>query len=109
MTGRSGWERLPDEIIDLVLKHRAALAVQRAYRRYDRFGHTKRRGWGEVRRHLTETDRVAYEALALAAGVRREWRCEAASWFAADSSILHLLVAEVREGLWGRVSRRGRF
>ena len=87
---------LPDDVWDLVLHHRAAMAVQRRWRRYHRFAHARRAEWAEVREALHDL----WRPLVSYAHVRREWRSEPASW--RDTSHAPTILREAEEGLWGR-------
>ena len=98
------WDGLPDDVRDLILAHRAALALQRAALRWLLYGHARRAGWARVRAHLARVG--AWPALAPYAGVRREWRREGASWLDLDAAGARAIGAEAAEGLWGAASAR---
>lgn len=99
----SRWDALPCDLQALVLAHRAALAVQRAWLRWSLYGHARRAVWPEVRDTLGHR---AWRELALYAGVRREWRGEAASWLAVDAALADVLRCECRQTLWGACTAR---
>ena len=95
----SMWDRLPVEVQELVLAHRAAMVVQRGWRRWTLFAHTRHPHWYEIRRHL-DVHGVWREMVAYAQ-VRREWRQEAESWTWVDTRVATVLRDEARRGMWG--------
>ena len=93
---------LPDEIVDLILQHRAAMVIQRAWWRAWHFGHV-RRLWPAV---CARVDVHWRRKLTRYAHVRREWRCEPHTWLHTDVPTLRAIAREAEDGLWGRASAR---
>lgn len=98
------WDRLPPELVELILQHRSALVVQRRWLRVTHYAHARRPIWSNVQRHLCDVG--AWPRLALFPMVRREWRQEPGSWLAVDAVVAHGILQEARQGMWGPSSRR---
>ena len=107
VTRRLLCEHLPADVVECVVHHArrdaSARAVQARWRRVSSVGHARRPGWSDVRQCLGED---AWRRLVPYELVRREWRREARSWRGASRDAIDAIVAETREGLWGR-SRSG--
>lgn len=96
---------MPDDVVELIVRHWAAMVLQRRWLRHSHYGH--------ARRHETWS-RVRQEALPLADWrilvryplVRREWRREPASWLNADALVRHAIRCEAQAGMWGPLTRR---
>ena len=93
--------RLPGDLQELVLQHRAASTIQRALCRFFFYAHARNAAWSSVRARLGA---ASVRALCGYAQVRREWRTELASWLAAAEPAV--LCGECAEGLWGPRSER---
>ena len=96
---------LPDDVVELILQHRAAMVVQRAWWRVWHYGYARRtEAWRRVCAHVGVAWRrrlVGY------AHVRREWRGEPHTWEATDETTLRAIAREAEvDGLWGRRSTR---
>lgn len=99
------WDTLPPELQAVVLAHRAALVLQRAWLRHTLYGHARNVRWPQVRCHLRRHD--AWRRLAPFARVRREWRRECESWLLLDAAEAEVIAKEAwTDGLWGHASRR---
>ena len=99
------WDALPCELQRLVLEHRAAMVVQRAWLRYSHYAHARKQPlWCMVRRGLTRY--AAWRSLIPYAGVRREWRREPNSWLLLDEEVFRAIHKETAMGLWGDRSPR---
>lgn len=100
--GASRWDRLPEELRDLVLEHRAALTLQAGWTRRSLWAHARSDDWAPVATRLCALGvwrrLVPYDA------VRREWRTEPHSWCAISPSTAGAILDEAVHGLWG--SRR---
>ena len=98
-------EWLPDDVIELILHHRAAMVVQRAWWRVWHYGHTRRADvWARVCARVSVGWR---RRLTRYAHVRREWRSEPQTWEATDETTLRAIAQEAEvDGLWGRHSVR---
>jgi len=96
--------RLPGDVWTLIRTHPAALALQRAWRRYTLWAHARRPLWPVVRAHLRHVR--AWPQLLAYAQVRREMRSECASWLCTDERGARRIAAEAREGAWGARSPR---
>jgi hypothetical protein len=92
---------LPLELWDLIFDHRAALVLQRAWRRYNLFSHARRPGWAVIRERLRAAN--AWPSLLRFAMVRREWRLEPESWLV--SCDVECIRREALDGLWGSCER----
>ena len=97
----SRWTSLPDDILMLVEEHGAAMIVQKKWRAYDFLKHTKRVEWERLRRYICCLDVSAFRVLTLYSHVRREWRQEPSSWFDMGRQVLHVIVSECLQGMWG--------
>ena len=93
----SWWDVLPVEVRDLVLRHRAAMVVQRIWLRWSVTAHTRHPAWLRVLQHTFPY----YRQLAPYAMVRREWRTECESWLHTTETTFAFIAREVEEGLWG--------
>ena len=72
--------RLPDDVLDLIFDHVAALQMQVAFRRHQ-YRHCQRDAWRSLRRELApRLKAAAFDALQRDEIVRREWRTEPCSW-----------------------------
>ena len=91
---------LPDEIVDLILQHRAAMSIQRRWLRFSHYGHARRAAWCVVRRHLQLLG--AWPHLFVYPKIRREWRSECESWLETDKVMAHTISIEAHHGMWGR-------
>lgn len=100
------WDRLPSDVHDLILRHRAALLVQRRWLRHVHYAHARYPGWPVVRANLQSLG--VWKTLFPYAHVRREWRSEPLSWLFVDDGVAACLRREVRMGLWGTTSPRVR-
>jgi hypothetical protein len=87
----------PEDVWILIERHGAAMTIQRRWRRYTRFSHTRRREWSELRAWLCTEG--LWDRLVPYAHVRREWRSEPASWI--GTSHARLILDEAEAGLWG--------
>lgn len=96
------WDALPMDVRALILDHRAACAVQQAWRRHAHFAHARHAAWEEVRLHLRALG--AWPELARYANARREWRSEPRSWLATDARFVREILQEARAGTWGTAS-----
>lgn len=92
------WDVLPDEVIDLILRHRAAQTIRQTFLRTMHFRHARRAVWPEVRARL---GRLSVSVLWPYPLVRREWWMEPESWCHQDEALFRVLIAEARDGLWG--------
>ena len=91
--------RLPQELWDLIYKHRAASCIQRHFLRWHHFGHARKVGWSMARANLPDP---IWRRLLPYANVRREWRLEACSWESCDAYDFRLILGEAERGEWGR-------
>ena len=96
------WERLPEDVRELVYAHGAAMTIQRSWWRATRYAHARGTVWEGVRAHLGTS---ACRTLVAYPDVRREWRREAGSWLETDEETLDVILAEARAGMWGKPSR----
>jgi hypothetical protein len=95
--------RLPDELWDIILEHRAATVVQRKWLRHSLYSHARREEWPAVRAHL---DAIGmWRPLFPYVMARREWKGEPLSWMYAGAW-RDAILCEAEEGLWGRPSAR---
>ena len=92
------WDGLPEDLQREILRVRAALLVQRTWRRYVWLAHARRIGWTRVRDDLEDD----WRWMVRLPGVRREWRTEASSWLGMDSRTRGVIRAEAEVGLWGK-------
>lgn len=94
---------LPEEVWELICHHRAAGQIQRLFRCY-KLRHTREQDWADLRRLLVlHGDSAELDNLTNNVLVRREWRSEPESWIKelqSNSSIIHLISAEVTQGFW---------
>ena len=94
---------LPDDIVELIVRHAAALTIQRRARRRA-YRHTRQREWRALRRLLCEClTPSSLDGLSRCALVRREWRTEPASWITevtSDPSIPAQILDETARDLW---------
>lgn len=92
---------LPQEVVDVVGRHAAAMVMQLRWRRFWRYGHARRgERWARVRDHLRLVG--AWPSLAAYSHVRREWRTEPESWLLVDDADVCAIEREAREArLWG--------
>ena len=97
------WDWLPEDLVSLVLQHRATLLVQRVWRRWSYFGHARTPMWDMVRWHLRKEG--AWPKLWPFENARREWRHEALSWLVIQSSEVRVILSEARRGMWGSRAR----
>ena len=90
--------RLPSDVVELILQHRAASRIQRTFRTLA-YRHVREHEWRRVRRDLLRCLRVAqFDTLQRNSRIRREWTHELASWRCGDEAIeIH---AEVVAGWW---------
>ena len=90
---------LPEDLVHLILQHRAAMALQRRWRRRHHYGHCSRPVWGPLRASLSPG---TWRRLVPFARVRMEWRMEPESWLLTSPEEMKavLLEAEV-DLLWG--------
>lgn len=98
------WDRLPLDVVSLILQHRAAMVIQQRWWRLVHYGHARQAIWYQVRCHLAAID--AYPRLLTYPIIRREWRREAVSWLATDAILVRDIRCEARLGLWGQPSPR---
>ena len=95
---------MPDDVVELILQHRAAMVLQRAWWRVWHFGHARKVWvWPAV---CVRVDVHWRRRLARYAHVRREWRCEPQTWLLTDVGTLRAIAREAEAGLWGRASTR---
>ena len=91
--------RLPDDLRALVRAHWAASVLQARLLRWHRLRHARRPAWLRLRARLPRPVRAE---LVRYAAVRHEWYREPESWLGLDDAVLRVLLAEARDGLWGR-------
>lgn len=95
-----GKRMLPDDVCDLILRHKAALCIQRSWTRFSLFSHARRERWGELKEYLVEQG--VWSSIWRYAMVRREWRQEPESWRGASREVLHTIRDEAQSHhLWG--------
>ena len=90
---------LPDDIVTLIIEHKCAMRIQRAWRRYDRLSHSRLRAWPHVREALLFAGLL--RELSSYYAVRREWRMEPESWMDMTPEGAATILNECRSGLWG--------
>jgi hypothetical protein len=100
---RSRWDALPDDVVALVLRHRAATTLQTAWRATT-VRHARHPAWPRVRAHLRGIG--AWPALAPYAQVRREWRTEPESWLRTNERVARAIRDEAAAGMWGPAADR---
>lgn len=93
---------LPDDVVDLIWRHRAAAVIRRWWLRYDLYAHVHNPMWREVKCRMVAQG--VWPDLWLFANVRREWRRELRSWYETDQWLV--ILAEAYLGLWGSASSR---
>ena len=93
---------LPREIWYLVHDHKAAMCIQRRWRTWCWYAHTRVPEWDTIRTHLRE--HCMHRALHAYSAVRREWRVDWNCWRSPSLSDLETILQEARQGLWGNFS-----
>lgn len=100
----SAMDRLPEDLRDLIFRHRAALTIQRAWVRRILFAHARHPRWDSIRSHLKRIH--VWPGLARYTNVRREWRHEPESWCVSSLQDVMLIQTEAAAGLWGAKTHR---
>ena len=93
----------PDDVTHLIMLHKAAMTVQRVWRKHSLFSHARDVRWDSVRSHLESHG--ALQTLWRFSNVRREWRHELDSWMNVSSDTIAIIVQETTEHLWGHEVR----
>lgn len=95
---------LPEEIIALIMEHRAAMVLQSWARAASHRAHVRRPAWKHLRRMLVDAlDWRGLDVLAGCPQVRKEWRQEPESWIhemVRDPAQAAAIVKEVKGGFW---------
>lgn len=96
----SMWDRLPDDVIEIILRHRAAARIQLRWRWSRLFAHARSPVWPKVRSHLETVE--AWRELFVYSLVRREWRHEPTSWLRTTRDYARAILHEAQHSrVWG--------
>jgi hypothetical protein len=88
---------LPDDVLEYINSHAAAMVIQRVWKRFSLYSHAKHKRWSDVRLHLKTIG--AWPSMHTYSMVRREWRTEPESWLSTNN--LLDIKREAAMGLWG--------